>query len=462
MGMQGPLTAQALGRSPYDDVVEWDDDHDEPPNTNDSGQQYDHRGRPINPETKRINRDIIRSHNEVMLVIGVAEQENPTTNPEAESDKRHAMSEDDVGINLAFSALRCVDAAGAFGLDGFRQRVLVYLQTLFSHPVLGFVCTVPKYLFYLPRSSACLSFFVPFTQDSPILAPPPVKDLSFQSLLQWVGGLCICSTPFLVWVMSQRLIRDWRPQIWARIFRWLPNTGSLPGVTNSWLPADRPRDRSEHRRARSTVDDVSPIRPIDGQMPNDTGPVEAVRRPSTFSARGDDYATDEEDNEGLSATLISFDVEATAETSEAPSGLWSAELRPSVEARGALMPTTTYCDTMLTQLPPLIASHIFADAVLRLVTAPWEATALRLMAHSFRQRLNLPTHDVCEINIFSHLNLTFAINFLGTQVLHLALCGEIWAAFTTVATVLHTTPDEWREAEAEEQEKRQDWTDESI
>jgi len=197
-------------------------------------------------------------------------------------------------------------------------------------------------------------------------------------------------------------------------------------------------------------------------MPNDTGPVEAVRRPSTFSARGDDYATDEEDNEGLSATLISFDVEATAETSEAPPGLWSAELRPSVEARGALMPTTTYCDTMLTQLPPLIASHIFADAVLRLVTAPWEATALRLMAHSFRQRLNLPTHDVCEINIFSHLNLTFAINFLGTQVLHLALCGEIWAAFTTVATVLHTTPDEWREAEAEEQEKRQDWTDEST
>lgn len=84
------------------------------------------------------------------------------------------------------------------------------------------------------------------------------------------------------------------------------------------------------------------------------------------------------------------------------------------------------------------------------------------MAHSLRQRFNLPTHDVCEINLLSHLDLTFAINFLGTQVLHLALCGEIWAAFTTVATVLHTTPDEWREAEAEEQEKGQDWTDETI
>ncbi|KAM0260114.1 hypothetical protein ACHAPA_010431 [Fusarium lateritium] len=259
--------------------------------------------------------------------------------------------------------------------------------------------------------------------------------------------------------MTQRLIRDWRPQIWARIFRRLPNTGSPPGMTAGWIPAERPRERPEHRRSRSAVDDVSPIRPIDGQMPSDTGPVEAVRRPSTFSARGDDYASDEEDNEGVSATLISFDVEATAESSEAPPGLWSAELRPSVDARGALIPANTYCDTMLTQLPPLIASHIFADAVLRLVTAPWEATALRLIAHTFRQRLGLPAHDICGINLLSQLNLTFAINFLGTQVLHLALCGEIWAAFTAVATVLHTTPEEWRETEEEEQERRQEWTD---
>ncbi|KAF4444482.1 hypothetical protein F53441_11122 [Fusarium austroafricanum] len=521
MGMQGPLTAQALGRSPYDDVVEWDDDHDEHSNGNDSGQQFDHRGRPVNPETKRINRDIIRSHNEVMLVIGVAEQENPTSNPEAESDKRHAMYEDDVGINLAFSALRCVDAAGAFGLDGFRQRVLIYKPyshipfwdlyaqsrntfsisrdllpgasvNLFSnyadrqvallwrdrsdrvfarrlaHEVWSYVRVHLELYIALQRLGLAssthwlpsLSFFIPFTQDSPIPAPPPPKDLSFQSLLQWIGGLCIASTPFLVWVMTQRLIRDWRPQIWARIFRRLPNTGSPPGMTTSWVPADRSRERPEHRRTRSAVDDVSPIRPIDGQMPSDTGPVEAVRRPSTFSARGDDYASDEEDNEGVSATLISFDVEATAETSEAPPGLWSAELRPSVDARGTLMPTTTYCDTMLTQLPPLIASHIFADAILRLVTAPWEATALRLIARTFRQRLGLPTHDICGINMLSQINLTFAINFLGTQVLHLALCGEIWAAFTTVATVFHATPDEWREAEAEEQEKRQEWPDE--
>ncbi|RBR18299.1 uncharacterized protein FIESC28_06072 [Fusarium coffeatum] len=379
MGMQGPLTAQALGRSPYDDVVEWDSDHDDLQNGGDSNQQFDHRGRPINPETKRINRDIIRSHNEVMLVIGVAEQENPTTSPEAESDKRHAVYEDDVGTNLAVSALRCVDAAGAFGLDGFRQRILLCCGEI--------------------GQTDCLAV-----------------DLSMK---------------------------------YGR-------------MTTTWIPPDRPRERPEHRRNRSSIHDVSPIRPVDGQMPSDTGPVEAVRRPSTFSARGDDYASDEEDNEGVSATLISFDVEATAETSEAPPGLWSAELRPSVDARGAIIPTTTYCDTMLTQLPPLIASHIFADAALRLATAPWEATALRLIAGTFRQRLGLSTHDICGINLLGEMNLTFAINFLGSQVLHLAVCGEVWAAFTAVATVFHTSPEEWREAEEEEQGNRADWQDERI
>ncbi|WXC62229.1 hypothetical protein SNK03_008089 [Fusarium graminearum] len=523
MGMQGPLTAQALGRSPYDDVVEWEDDHDDQQNGDGSTQQFDHRGRPINPETKKINRDIIRSHNEVMLVIGVAEQENPTSSPEAESDKRHALYEDDVGRNLAFSAFRCVDAAGAFGLDGFRQRILIYKryshipfwdlyaksQNPFSitryilpgaslnllshyadrqvaslwqdrpdrqfsrrlvHEVWSYVRVHLELFVALQRlglvsSTSWLpsfSFFIPFTQDSPILAPPPLAGLSFQSILQWAGGLFISSTPFLIWVITQRLIRDWWPQIMGRIYRRLPNTGSPLGMTSTWTSADRPRERPEHRRNRSTVEDVSPIRPIDGQMLSDTGPVEAVRRPSTFSARGDDYASDEEDNEAVSATLISFDVEATAETSEAPPGLWSAELRPSVDARGAVMPTTTYCDTMLTQIPPLIASHVFADAVLRLAIAPWEATALRLVAGTFRQRFGLPTNDICGINLLGESNLVFAINFLGSQVLHLAVCGEIWATFTAIATIFHTTPEEWREAEEEEQENRQDWPDERI
>ncbi|KAJ4316950.1 hypothetical protein N0V84_007606 [Fusarium piperis] len=457
MGMQGPLTAQALGRSPYDDVVERDGDQDEQPNDG-SGQhqQYDHRGRPINPETKRINRDIIRSHNEVMLVIGVAEQENPTSNPEAESDRRHALYEYDVGMNLTFSAMRCVDAAGAFGLDGLRQRILIYKRyshiafwDLFAQARRDFSFTrdimpgaatsvltnyTDRKLFWLWRdrpdrifarrfvhevwayarthielyvalqrlglvsSSSLLpslSFFVPFSSDSPIPAPPPLNGLSIQ-----------------------------------------------------------PRDRAENTHSRSATNDVSPLRAIDGQVPNDTGPVEAVRRPSTFSAR-DDYS-DEDENEGANATLISFDVEATEASSDGPQGLWSAELRPSVnDARGLSSPS--YVDTLLTQLPPLLANYIFSEAAIRILTAPYESMSLRLLARTFRLRLGLPSHDIFNVNLFSGLNSALAINFLSSQFIHLVLCSELWAGFATISELLHTTPEEWREAE---DQKSDEWREE--
>lgn len=100
--------------------MDWASDAD-----NELQQQYDHRGRPVNPETKRINRDIIRSHNEVMLVIGVAEPENPNAGPEAESERRHEAHEEVIGLRLAAAAKRCIETAGVFGIHGLRQRILV-------------------------------------------------------------------------------------------------------------------------------------------------------------------------------------------------------------------------------------------------------------------------------------------------------------------------------------------------
>ncbi|KAF4980964.1 hypothetical protein FZEAL_3139 [Fusarium zealandicum] len=491
MGMQGPLTAQALGRSPYDDVVEWDGDQDDKENDG-AAQQYDHRGRPMNPETKRINRDIIRSHNEVMLVIGVAEQENPSTNPEVDAERRHTTHEDNLGVTTAFAALRCVDAIGAFGVDGLRQRILIYKR--YSHVSFWGLCQQARTDFsfsrdvmtgtattlianHVDRQLSLLwrdrpdriftrrlwlpgfSFFIPFTQESPIFAPPPLTSLSVQSLLQWAGGVCICATPFLCWIMTQRMVRDWRPQVWAHIYKKLPSTGFPPGTVPTYGPPDRISHRTEQSsHDRTVTEDVSPIRAVDGQLPDDPGPVEAVRRPSTFSARGDDYASDEDENEGLGATLISFDVEATEASDSAPAGLWSAELRPSIaDTRGAAGPLTTFCDTMLTQLPPLIASHVLADAVVRLLATPYEAMALRLVARTFRARLGLPCYDICSISILSDLTVTSITNFLGSQLLHLAICGEVWACFTMLSQVLHQSPEEWREAE---ERKMVGWSDE--
>ncbi|KAI5461357.1 hypothetical protein BGZ63DRAFT_414125 [Mariannaea sp. PMI_226] len=514
MGMQEPLTAQALGRSPYDDdVVEWDqetDAHREPT------QEYDHRGRPVNAETKRINRDIVRSHNEVMLVIGVAEQENPNLGPEAESQRRHEAHERAVGMKLVSSAYRCIEAVGIFGLHRARQRILVYktfshipfwdlyrqkwqdfsiprdilpgapasllasyieryMVTLWSdridrifarrcvHEIWAYarvhleIYVVLQRLNLIPSSQwfPSLSFFVPFTQDSPIPAPPPPRDLSPQSILQWIGGLFISATPFLVWVMTQRMVRDWKRQLWSLIFPYLPNTcfsaRRLPPLPNppppppsSWRATNDERRRPEPHRVRDATDEVSPLRPIDGQIP-DT-PVEAVRRQSTFSARGDDFASDEEDMEGVSATLISFDVEAS-DAAEAPAGLWSAELRPSVapDPNGVQV---LYLDTTLTQLPPLMASHLFTEALSRLLIAPYEGIALRLLARTWCVAHGLSVNNIYRASLFSCLNGNAVINFLGSEFLHFSVLSELWGVVMLISMYHHQSEEEWKETEA--------------
>lgn len=108
------------GRSPYDDVVQGEGQNDPrgPP------QLYDERGRPINPETKRINRDVIRSHNEVMMVIGVAEPENGLIEAQAESARRHHLFEDRIGRRLLFAG-GMFETSAIWGINGMRQRILV-------------------------------------------------------------------------------------------------------------------------------------------------------------------------------------------------------------------------------------------------------------------------------------------------------------------------------------------------
>lgn len=129
MGIHGPLTAQALGRSPYDpEPVEGDGLGSTASGDEDDGeyvQQYDGRGRPINPETKRRNRDLIRAHNEVMLAVGVAEAENPQSAAENEDNRQHDAYETNIGIRLIWASKRCIEMAGVFGINGLRQRILV-------------------------------------------------------------------------------------------------------------------------------------------------------------------------------------------------------------------------------------------------------------------------------------------------------------------------------------------------
>lgn len=60
-----------------------------------------------------------------MLVIGVAEPENPNTGPEAESQRQHDAFEETIGRRLDSNARRCLEMVGLFGIHGLRQRILV-------------------------------------------------------------------------------------------------------------------------------------------------------------------------------------------------------------------------------------------------------------------------------------------------------------------------------------------------
>jgi hypothetical protein len=61
-----------------------------------------------------------------MLVVGVAEPENPSAAPgEAESKRRHSEYEESTGSRLAWTAKALIHGIGLFGLTGARERVLV-------------------------------------------------------------------------------------------------------------------------------------------------------------------------------------------------------------------------------------------------------------------------------------------------------------------------------------------------
>jgi hypothetical protein len=80
----------------------------------------------VNAETRRINRSVVRSHNEVMHVIGVAEPDGPSPEAEAEAAeaRRHLEFENYIGRNLALVSDVLV-TAGVWGVNGVRQRILV-------------------------------------------------------------------------------------------------------------------------------------------------------------------------------------------------------------------------------------------------------------------------------------------------------------------------------------------------
>ncbi|EGY17650.1 uncharacterized protein VDAG_01332 [Verticillium dahliae VdLs.17] len=516
----GPLTAQALGRSPFDDLVEGEVDAED--ESGEHTQQYDSRGRPHNNSTRRMNRDMIRAHNEVMQVIGVAEPDNVPTEADLESVRRYVDYEETMGHRLLRIG-RTLEVGGVWGVNGLRARILLYkryadisffdlfryeksqrsMSNLFlaglptflaghalklgSHqwapararkrwlnPLLSYIRVHLQLYVFMQRTDIIpaskwfpsWTYFIPGFPSSPIPAPEPPKDLTAASLVQYMGAWCINALPFASFVLWVRLWTRVTTYMWQEFYARLPNTvhhrrhlppppppqaapPSPPVVDAQPPPPRQPVDLPPQNRAELLRDIVAQVA-SESTTPPDPPPSQPLRRPSAFSTRGDDFGSDDEEEGGISAPLISFDVEATDST-DAPPGLWSAELRPSAGPEGspyglaALHPT--YVDTMLTRLPACLASDIFTVISAYVIVAPYEAMALRLVARAYRERMGLPVFDIHEWNIFSGLTWRSVTNFVGLEFVHLIIAGELWAMISSLSQLFHMTEEEWKEFE---------------
>ncbi|KAI0490931.1 hypothetical protein F4859DRAFT_459791 [Xylaria cf. heliscus] len=393
MGRHEPLTSLALGRSPYDDVVEGEGEADaqEPP------RQYDEHGRVVNEDSKRINKDIIRAHNEVMLVIGVAEQDpGGPSSAVGDSTRLHNEYENSTGRNFLRLG-RVLVVVGIWGVHGVRQRILVYRdaarfpfldlmqretrthsasQLLFAgmpsffsawslqwysrtseivRDNLWFRAVISHVRYHLQiyvamqrldlipgsRWFPSLNFFIPFSSSSPFVAPPPLGSPGARTLSEWAGTIAVSLAPYVgywlvgcAWDVFSYFIRR---KVHKRIPHPWPSS-----ITNlrALLPTSTPRRQSfpesptlgnTDQEIRHTQGPEADADPLatSGEGVGEALPVGTIRRQGTFSSRGGDGYATDEEDPEMINPTLISFDVDTSESTEPPAGIWSAELRPS-------------------------------------------------------------------------------------------------------------------------------------
>lgn len=312
------------------------------------------------------------------------------------------------------------------------------------------------------------AFFVPFTSTSPIFAPAPPPDLQISSIMKWVGAAAINASPIILVALWRRYYSRIVANLGLHVFLRLPNIdriieppvtpGSFPDPTGLFRVPDPTSGAPTTADAPASQEASTPEE--GAQQPDQHPATNTVsRRPSTFSGRGDDYGSDDEDNGAISGTLISFDVEATETTDAAPpqaaQGVWSAELRPTTgtDVRSPDGQQAVYLRNSLTKQPLVHAAKILSRLPTCLLLCPFEAIAYRSLARSYVFHRGLSTGDMWESNVFRAVTWGWVTNYLAVEFLHLAIQSDIWAGVTFLGRSYHLTPEEWSDMTPEEHAK---------
>jgi hypothetical protein len=323
-------------------------------------------------------------------------------------------------------------------------------------------------------------FFIPFTSSSLIHAPAPPVDFSAGSLLQWFGAAVINTSPLLAYALWRRAWLWLRLRTIGEIYYRLPLPEGFPEyrarpgppadsfpeptlpptnmqqssqavVTEAAADTERPttQDREPEPTTQSSGEGGTDSVPQSQPAPEGTGPPQPGhapttirRRSSTFSGRGDEFGSDEEDGDAISGPLISFDVETT-DAPDAQPGIWFTELRPTISTDANLPPPAPF-STGLTRQPIQHASLILGTFVTYQLLAPVETWALRFLTRSFLVHRSLPADYVFDTSFsISNWSLRWVTNYLVVNSLSLGLQTLLWMVVVRKGRSLHLTPEQW-------------------
>ncbi|KAK0109405.1 hypothetical protein ONS95_002103 [Cadophora gregata] len=478
MGRQEYLTAMALGRGHYEDEI-----IETAVEGSTSTQQYNDRGHPRNPETKRREREHVRAANEVMQVTGVVEDSLAARQKimQLMNDKNQ-----ETFTGLRFMEIgRGVLVGGVWGVMGLRRRVLLYKpyaetrfldilrqeRSFYGIPHM-FLSGVPTVIAY--HISDWVAFFVETLIDQYYDGdenPPTERQDFVRNILHNFrdATFCYLTLHFRLFAILQQLnllpAWPWFPSLKS----FIPFSSSspltmppLPSLTTpsilSWGRAlattlapmlvillhgkikyaassiiYRPIYKALPRpigdsmfaglnMSAPTMEYDTPDRPDERQGNRSDEPTLRALEgmPAMTSVHGDD-SDDEE--EPAHATLISFDVEAT-EPVENATGTWSAELRSANEPK----PTeeVKYRVTGLTMLPPIMATEGLREIVAGIIVMPLEAVMVRIIGRAYRASAGLPMVDLYPVGF----TVRGFQNILSALTIQLVVTGIAWAGFT--------------------------------
>ena len=305
-------------------------------------------------------------------------------------------------------------------------------------------------------------FFVPGSSLSPISLPPFPASVSGDNIFKWLAGCVMGCMPFVGYWLYTKISTRVTHNMCALTLHLLPaprnsskrkqvkESSTLPPAAATTPSAVQIPPESDPRNGRDIVRDDPPLHVLEGQPQNEALPVGGVRRQSTISVRGDEFASDDEETEVVSATLISFDVEATESTDNTP-GVWSAELRPNVaDSRTSAVREPVYRETALYRLPPILAANVIGVTVARMVLAPYESQILVGLASLVLARRGQPLDILNRPGFFQACAWGRLRNIVGMELIFFFVQGDAWAIMMRVADSFRLSEEEWERRVEEE------------